>query len=389
MSKAGALLRNARSTQAHAAADGAHQAGDRAVLDRRLRARRAPVLAAAILVAVAALALAGLATADPARAATTGVEKGMSYTGYWENAYVGAGARASLRELHATGADWAMVLVTVYQDDVDSTTITRTEPNTPTDASLTSIIAYAHHLGLKVMLKPHVDLLNDPSHWRGQIGPDFTDADWTAWFAAYDEQIVHYATLAAATKCEQFSVGCELDSTVGHAAAWRQVIADVRAVYHGKITYADDQASSDPGAVTWWDAVDLIGQDAYPTLSTRLHPTVAQLERGWSSYYKPLLRLHRRYHKPVILTEIGIRSISGAAPAPWDWQVSGKVDLADQSRWYQAALKTFSVRGWMTGLFLWQWDPNPTVGGPKDDGYTPHGKPAEVVLKHWYRHVIK
>ena len=141
--------------------------------------------------------------------------------------------------------------------------------------------------------------------------------------------------------------------------------------------------------MTWWDAVDLIGQDAYPTLSTRLHPTVVQLETGWSSYYKPLLRLHRRYHKPVIFTEIGIRSITGAARAPWDWQVSGKIDLAGQSRWYQAALKTFSVRTWMTGLFLWQWDPDPTVGGPKDDGYTPHGKPAETVLKHWFGHVLR
>jgi hypothetical protein len=41
-----------------------------------------------------------------------------------------------------------------------------------------------------------------------------------------------------------------------------------------------------------------------------------------------------------------------------------------------AALKTFAARGWMKGLFLWQWDPDPAAGGPKDDGYTPHRKPA-------------
>jgi hypothetical protein len=387
---------SARSTRVHRVGGSAHWTGgsahgviDSAAFRRLSRATRALVLTAAILFALAAVALAGLAAASPARAATTGVEKGISYTGYWENAYEGAGARASLRALHATGADWAMVLATVYQSDVDATTISRTEPNTPIDASLRGIIAYAHHLGLKVMLKPHVDLSNDPSHWRGQIGPNFTDADWTAWFAAYNEQIVHYATLAAAAKCEQFSVGCELDSTVGHVAAWRQIIADVRAVYHGKITYADDQITSHPQAVTWWDAVDLIGQDAYPTLSTRLHPTVVQLEAGWSRYYRPLLRLHRRYNKPVIFTEIGIRSIAGAARAPWDWQVSGKVDLVGQSRWYQAALKTFAARGWMKGLFLWQWYTDPTVGGPKDGSYTPHRKPAETVLEHWFRHVLR
>ena len=335
------------------------------------------------------VALAGLAAAGPARAATTGVEKGVSFTGYWHDSYVGSGPRASLRELRATGATWAMVLVTVYQNDINATTISRTEPDTPTDASLRGIIAYAHRLGLKVMLKPQLDLLSDPSHWRGEIGPNFSDADWATWFAAYDEQITHYATLAAGAKCEQFSVGCELDSTVGHAAAWRQTIADVRAVYQGKLTYADDQISTDPQAVTWWGAVDLIGQDAYPTLSTRLHPTVTQLWAGWSRYYRLLLRLHRRYDKPVIFTEIGIRSIVGAARAPWDWQVPGKIDLTGQSRWYEAALKTFAARDWMKGLFLWQWYTDPTVGGPKNDSYTPHGKPAEVVLRHWFRHVLR
>ncbi len=357
---------------------------------RQVPTRRAvALLSAAVAALLVTGVLLGLSAVPAAHAATSGVEKGVSYTGYWSTSYDGSAARTSLRELRATGATWAMVLVTVYQDDVDSTTISRTEPNTPTDPSLTSIIAYAHKIGLKVMLKPQLDLLNDPSHWRGQIGPDFTDADWTAWFASYDEQIVHYAQLATDTGCQQFSVGCELDSTVGHEAAWRQVIADVRAVYKGKLTYADDQISSDPGAVAWWDAVDLIGQDAYPTLTTRLHPTVAQLATGWAHYYRLLLRLHRRFDKPVIFTEIGVRSVVGAARAPWDWQSSGKVDLVGQQRWYQAALKTFAARSWMKGLFIWQWYTDPTVGGHHDDSYTPHGKPAEAVLRLWYKQRLR
>ena len=357
-----------------------------AVVRRPPQAPAAAALAFATIALLTVLALLWLAAAPAAHAATRGVKKGVSFTGYWNDSYVGSAPHASLRALRATGANWVMVLVTVYQDDIEATTISRTEPNTPIDASLRSIIGYAHHIGLKVMLKPQLDLLNDPTHWRGQIGPDFTDAEWTAWFASYDEQIVHYAQLAAATHCEQFSVGCELDSTVGHEAAWRQVIADVRAVYHGRITYADDQITTAPHAVAWWDAVDLIGQDAYPTLSTRLHPTVAQLETGWAHYDRLLLRLQRRFDKPVIFTEIGVRSIVGAAQAPWDWQVSGKVDLVGQARWYQAALKSFAARAWLKGLFFWQWYPDPTVGGRKDGSYTPRGKPAEVVLRSWFKH---
>jgi hypothetical protein len=165
-----------------------------------------------------------------------------------------------------------------------------------------------------------------------QIGPDFADGDWTTWFAAYDEQITHYAALAAGAKCEQFSVGCELDSKVGHEAAWRQVIADVRAVYKGKLTYADGQITADPRAVTWWDA------------------TAATTSRSSSA-----------------------RSAYAASPAraPWDWQVSGKIDLIGQSRWYQAALKSFAARGWVKGLFLWQWSPDPTVAAPKTTATRP------------------
>jgi len=124
---------------------------------------------------------------------TRGVEKGVSFTGYWNDSYVGKAPRASLRALRATGANWAMVLVTVYQDDIER----RHQPHraqTRRPTPRCAAIGYAHHIGLKVMLKPQLDLLNDPSQWRGQIGLDFTDAEWTAWFASYDAQIVHYAT---------------------------------------------------------------------------------------------------------------------------------------------------------------------------------------------------
>jgi len=351
--------------------------------------RLARTCVAAVAVAVlAAVALAFL-MAVPARAVAGTVEKGVSFTGYWNDSYTGSGPRAALRQLHATGATWVMILVTVYQNDIGSTTITCSGAATPTDASLESIISYAHRIGLKVMLKPQLDLTDDPSHCRSQIGSGFSDGDWATWFASYDETITHYARLASAAKCQQFSVGCELDSTVAHVAAWRRTIADVRAVYHGKLTYAADPIFVGPQVVTWWKALDLIGIDAYPTLSTRLHPTVAQLLAGWRPFYAQLAKLHTRFHKPVIFTEIGVRSLVGAARAPWDWECTGAVDLTGQSRWYRAALQSLSARDWMAGLFFWQWSTYPTVGGSHDTGYTPHNKPAATILHAWFAHDLR
>ena len=127
------------------------------------------------------------------------------------------------------------------------------------------------------MLKPHVDLANDSPHYRGEIGPGFTAADWAAWFASYRPFILHYAAMAARTGCELYCVGCELGTTAVHAVQWREIVAAVREVYAGPLTYADNQVEWDPEAVTWWDAVDFIGQDVYPTLTQVVEPTVEDL----------------------------------------------------------------------------------------------------------------
>jgi hypothetical protein len=96
------VLRRARVSQAH-------DPGNAVVAQREPRARHGLVLATGVLVVLGAVALAGLVTARPACAATAGAEKGVSFTGYWQDSYVGSGARASLSALHATGATWAMV----------------------------------------------------------------------------------------------------------------------------------------------------------------------------------------------------------------------------------------------------------------------------------------
>lgn len=57
-------------------------------------------------------------------------------------------------------------------------------------------------------------------------------------------------------------------------------------------------------------------------------------------------------------------------------------DPEEQADCYQAAFEVWSrERAWMKGLFWWQWDV--TAPGPGDTGYSPWGKPAEAVLRHW------
>src|SRR5512143_2464028 len=155
-------------------------------------------LAAALgLLGLSLLIQTGCHGRSPAAAGLAGFQKGVAYTGYSGTAYEGDGPLRSLEELRRTNASWVSILATGYQDTIHTTSITFTGPETPADASVERVIRRAHDLGLKVMLKPHVDLANDSAHYRGEIGPEFTAADWAAWFASYRPFIVHYAEMAA------------------------------------------------------------------------------------------------------------------------------------------------------------------------------------------------
>jgi hypothetical protein len=311
-------------------------------------------------------------------------QKGIAFTGYARDAYVGEMPRASLRALAATNAEWISLLVTAYQETVNSTIIDFASDPTPSDVSVIDMVRYAHSLGLKVMLKPHIDPLED-NKWRGEIGPGFTEADWVAWFDSYRAFILHYAAMARDLDVDLFCVGCEFDATVQRAAEWRRTIAAVREVFPGPLIYADDQAETNPGAVTWWDALDYIGMDAYPTLTYEHRPSISSLCYGWEGYLEKLKALSERWGKPLVITEIGYRSVEGGAQNPWDWQRQGPVDLNVQRKCYEAALRMVAGRTWLAGMYWWQWSPDPAEGGPNDGGYSPRGKPAENSLRLGYR----
>ncbi len=311
----------------------------------------------------------------------TSKQKGIAYVSWTANEYTRPDADLALAHLRATGADWISLLVTQYQDIITSTTIYTTTA-TPTDASLIHAISQAHSLGLKVMLKPHIDLSNDPKHWRGQIGQGFTEAQWLVWFTSYQSFINHYAQLAQVYGVDQFCVGTELSATQSQAPEWRTVIAGVRSLYSGPITYAANWG--DETSLTWWDAVDYIGVDAFYPLTNKNNPSVAELKAAWNPYTTTLANLASSWNKTILFTEIGYRSQDGTNQHPWDWQAGGTIDLQEQADTYQAAFETVFNQSWFAGIFWWSWGTDSFEGGLCDDGYTPHDKPSEDLLRSWY-----
>jgi hypothetical protein len=96
--------------------------------------------------------------------------------------------------------------------------------------------------------------------------------DWSAWFASYERFILHYARLAEANGFEAFAVGTELGGTTSRTADWKRLIARVREVYPGKLTYCANW-NGEPEAVGFWRDLDFIGIQAYYPLAGTDDPT--------------------------------------------------------------------------------------------------------------------
>lgn len=315
----------------------------------------------------------------------TSLIRGISFAAWWHGDYSIPEADRSLELLAQTGAEWVALIVTCYQENIYSTEIKcLTDSRTPTDDDLRHVIQVAKHLGLKVLLKPHLDLSNDPTHWRGEIS-FAREEDWQAWFASYGLFIRHYAQLAQAEGVEMLSVGVELEGTTIREADWRKIISQVRELYSGSLVYAANHGGEEV-RIKFWDALDYIGVDAYYPLTAKMDPTLEELEAAWKPHLSQLQSLSTHWGRSIIFTEIGYRSLDGANRAPWDWQAQGPVDLEEQADCYLAFFRTFwGQHDWFHGVFWWVWSTDPDQGGPQDTGYTPHGKPAEAILREFFQ----
>eukprot|EP01102_Stenamoeba_stenopodia_P000534 TRINITY_DN10528_c0_g1_i1.p1 TRINITY_DN10528_c0_g1~~TRINITY_DN10528_c0_g1_i1.p1 ORF type:complete len:352 (-),score=65.56 TRINITY_DN10528_c0_g1_i1:120-1175(-) len=258
---------------------------------------------------------------------------------------------------------------------------------TATNDELTIIIKEAHQLGLKVMLKPQIDLTEDPEYWRGDIGEGFTEADWDMWFDSYWAMMQPYAELCEALGVEQISISCELITASAQGDQWRELILKVRQVYSGQLTDAANwgylnATGGEETNKTWWDAVDVIGVDAYYPLvpSNVTEPTLQIIIEGWQPVIQRLYNLSTTFNRPVVLTELGY--CSGGCKREGN---ATAATLAKQALFYQAAFEAFiPEQSWFLGFFWWAWDTDNSFGGPNNICITPQYKPAEGVLRTYY-----
>lgn len=327
---------------------------------------------------------------------------GMNYTAFQADAFRRGYQRGALRELQQqTAARWVALCVFEYQSTPASTDIApntdglnpitgQPHATTSTAEDIRTAVADARALGLRLMLKPHVDVYS--GEWRGRIQPS------PEWFRAYTAMMVRYAHLAEELGIEMLCIGTELVTATQRqwTPFWEQLIDTLRRIYRGRLLYAANWEGTPevPGAeytrIGFWHRLDYIGVNFYPPAMAaweEVPPTAEEIARRWEGYRKQLRLLAQTVGKPFLLAEVGCQSVRGALEAPWDYQrgvTPGAVpDMEAQRRYYQAVRLLFEHEPWCVGVFWWDWESIPSAF--EATAYTPRGKPAAHVVWDWYR----
>jgi len=319
--------------------------------------------------------------------------------------YLGDAPAESMKKTVETGANWVCISFAGQMNGPNEPNIFwgDNEPCMVTDAEIRRAIDLARKNNLKIILKPVVDVRNGT--WRGYI--DFRTAEnktdteaWDKWFSDFNRFLTHYARIAQDTNCEMFCVGCEMSTTERFTTQWRSVIAEVRKVYTGPITYNANHGNEDK--VQWWDAVDVIGMSGYYPVGTddvgtalkdlsKVPPadgTIEALKKRWTPIRQKLKYISRRVDRPVFFIEIGLCSAKGSSAAPWTHNDPNKMtyDGDEQARFYQAVIETFWDEPWFFGFVWWDWPAtlHPLEEAKTDTSFCIYGKPAEKVVKEWF-----
>ena len=302
-------------------------------------------------------------------------EGGVRSGGYASERAVGV-----LRGLAAMGVDSVSLMPFAFMPAPDAPVLRMFTGES--DESLDHMTYAAHQAGLRVMLKPQIWLRG--GKFSGDIQFD-TEEDFQTFWRAYRQWILHYARLARNNRIDLLCIGTELRHLSTREKEWRKLVAEIRRVYPGPLTYAANWGREFE-ETPFWDALDYIGlNNYYPLAEDGGDTSPAQLQARADQLAQSVAAVASRWKKPVLLTEVGYPSQAKAAAQPWLEDFSARSDPALQARLYEAVFQAFYKQPWFAGMYWWKWPSSGHGGGPDDPSLTPLNKPAAQVVRSWYQ----
>jgi len=255
-----------------------------------------------------------------------------------------------------------------------------------TQKAILRSVEQAHARGLRVFFVPHLWL--ESGQWRAEMAHP-SEARFLEFTRNYARLVLGWAKLAEEAGVDLFAVGVELRSwvTTSRAASFVDLIAEVRQVYHGPLTYAANWDDVDDTVV--WGELDVIGINAFYPLHWEDNATYAQVEAGGYRVREQVEGLAKRYERSVVFSEFGYTTRRNTEIKPWLWpEELGTVtrDEPAQERAYEALLGAMQGAPGFFGTFVWRMYADPAdLSQEPDWGFSPWGKRAQGQLRRIYR----
>ena len=263
----------------------------------------------------------------------------------------------TLEDIRAVGANWVAIHPYARISADGSLRWSEIDPADP-PAHIVRPIREAHRLGLRIYIKPHIAYWRSPFSWRGEIA--FTSAeDWQRFWRDYREWIALLATVCR--EADGFVVGTELDRMLTFEEEWRALIAEVRQRTDAPLTYAANW--TDYRQVPFWDALDVIGIQAYFPLTDDPAYDEEDIRAGWAERMRELRTFGEQHNRNILFTELGYNQSHQAPIAPWAYPVDGEDALPVQVVCLRTALDAIAEEPRVIGALLWKWFPHPRPVG--------------------------
>lgn len=245
-----------------------------------------------------------------------------------------------------------------------------------------SMIKMAKSSNYRLMLKPQIWIHH--GSFTGHLKFN-SERDWTIFEEGYKAYLLTYAKIAEDEQIDILCIGTELETFINERPQfWTELIIEIKKVYSGKLTYASNW--DEYAKVSFWNRLDFIGIDAYFPLSDVKNPSVSDLKKRWETIGDELQLFSESQQRPVLFTEYGARSKSGATIEPWQSGREGTVDQEIQSNALKALYEVMWDKEFFSGGFIWKWFANhENSGGVLHNGFTPQNKKAQLVVKKYYK----
>jgi len=279
--------------------------------------------------------------------------------------------------------EWVAIVPFFYQEDEKTSAMSVPGNNDRWSRRDSMFIESAKRLkdrNIRIMLKPHLWLGDG---WRSNVNLN-SEAEWKTWFKAYKQGMLHYAKIASDNGVDLLCIGTELRSSLKEQPdQWKGLIADIKNIYKGKLTYAANW-DGEYDHIDFWGKLDYIGIQGYYPLTDSKNPELKDIKIGWDKHLDGLQELSEKYDKPILFTEIGYKNESAATIRPWEWGSFFSILFTQKSNKtqqlaYEALYQKLWDKDWFAGTFIWQWN-----SSSRQIDFTPQDKPAQNTIAKWY-----